>query len=88
MADDIALIFVSEKQKYFFEEGRTRHNQKSDLICPSGTSANRDESILVIPGWTEGPDLRCAIAHRGILGFRVSRYRAPWNDNVWHTGPR
>src|SRR5450756_3214715 len=25
----------------------------------------------VIPGWSEGPDLRCAIAHRGISRFRV-----------------
>src|SRR5258705_3497321 len=25
----------------------------------------------VIPGWSERPDLRCAIAHRGISRFRV-----------------
>jgi hypothetical protein len=25
----------------------------------------------VIPGWSEGPDHRCAIAHRGISRFRV-----------------
>jgi hypothetical protein len=25
----------------------------------------------VIPGWSAGPDLRCAIAHRGISRFRV-----------------
>jgi hypothetical protein len=25
----------------------------------------------VIPGWCEAPDLRCAIAHRGISRFRV-----------------
>src|SRR5665647_1259632 len=24
---------------------------------------------IVIPGWSEGPDLRCAIAHRGISRF-------------------
>jgi len=23
------------------------------------------------PGWSAGPDLRCAIAHRGISRFRV-----------------
>ena len=28
----------------------------------------------VIPGWSEGPDLRCAIAHQGSSRFRV---RAP-----------
>jgi len=27
--------------------------------------------FVVIPGWSEGPDLRCAIAHRGISRFRV-----------------
>src|SRR5258705_4685717 len=32
----------------------------------------------VIPGWSEGPDVRCAIAHRGISRFRV-RF-APRND--------
>jgi hypothetical protein len=61
----------------------------------------------VIPGWSQrvgalrrpmtgsGPDLRCAIAHRGILGFRVrcgACHRAalradplasPRNDGVW-----
>jgi len=25
----------------------------------------------VVPGWSEGPDLGCALAHRGIPGFRV-----------------
>jgi putative endonuclease len=31
----------------------------------------------VIPGWSEGPDLRCAIAHREISRFRVHASRAP-----------
>ena len=39
--------------------GRKRHDRP--------TSAAVIESV--IPGWSEGPDLRCAIAHRGILGF-------------------
>src|ERR1700758_3050105 len=30
----------------------------------------------VIPGWSEGPDLRCAIAHRGISRFRVRSLRS------------
>ena len=30
----------------------------------------------IIPGWSEGPDLRCAIAHRGILRFRVRSLRS------------
>jgi hypothetical protein len=34
----------------------------------------------VIPGWSEGPDLRCAIAHRGISRFRVRVFNAPRND--------
>src|SRR3954447_14681216 len=27
------------------------------------------QALPVIPGWSEGPDLRCAIAHRGISRF-------------------
>src|SRR5713101_10097173 len=37
----------------------------------------------VIPGWSEGPDLRCAIAHRGISRFRVRVFDAPRNDEVY-----
>src|ERR671934_1596157 len=29
----------------------------------------------VIPGWSEGPDLRCAIAHRGISRFSGAQLR-------------
>ncbi len=43
----------------------------------------RSNPDLVIPGWSEGPDLRCAIAHRGILGFRVRRSASPRNDGLW-----
>src|SRR5712692_3710991 len=38
---------------------------------------------FVIPGWSRGPDLRCAIAHRGISRLRgrtepvIGRRRAP-----------
>ena len=35
-ADDIALILVSEKQKYFCESLWTRHNPAHAVICPSG----------------------------------------------------
>src|SRR6266446_9493401 len=47
---------------------------------------------VVIPGWSQrvrttrgpmtssGPDLRCAIAHRGISRFRVRVFDAPGND--------
>jgi len=27
--------------------------------------------LIVIPGWSEGPDLRCTVAHRGISRFRT-----------------
>ncbi len=38
----------------------------------------KDEvASIVIPGWSEGPDLRCAIAHRGISRFRVRAYARP-----------
>ncbi len=36
----------------------------------------------VIPGWSEGPDLRCAIAHRGISRFRVRPSDAPERQPV------
>ena len=36
----------------------------------------------VIPGWSAGPDLRCAIAHRGISRFRVRCFASPRNDGV------
>ena len=35
------------------------------------------EAHAVIPGWSEGPDLRCAIAHRGISRFRVRAMARP-----------
>src|SRR6266436_4056137 len=40
------------------------------------------DSILdsVIPGWSEGPDLRCAIAHRGISRLQVRCFASPRND--------
>src|SRR5260370_42174481 len=40
-----------------------------------------DELGDVIPGWSEGPDLRCAIAHRGISRFRVRVFDGPRNDS-------
>src|SRR5258705_10973111 len=38
------------------------------------------ETEFVIPGWSEGPDLRCAVAHRGISRFRVRCCASPRND--------
>src|SRR6201747_566583 len=35
---------------------------------------------FVIPGWSEGPELRCAIAHRGISRFRFRCFASPRND--------
>jgi hypothetical protein len=35
---------------------------------------------MLIPGWSEGPDLRCATAHRGILRGSVAA-RPPRNDD-------
>ena len=45
----------------------------------SGNQPTRPSRELhpVIPGWSEGPDLRCATAHRGISRFRVRASRAP-----------
>src|SRR5712671_119816 len=52
------------------------------ILAGAGSRCNRDS---VIPGWSEGPDLRCAIAHRGISRFRV-RY-APRNDELNKKAP-
>ena len=43
--------------------------------CPCDEPSNH-----VIPGWCEAPDLRCAIAHRGISRFRVRCFASPRND--------
>src|SRR5260221_13976574 len=49
-----------------------RGNAESYLDLTSLRGAKRrSKSTSVIPGWSEGPDLRCAIAHRGISRFRV-----------------
>src|SRR6266850_1226457 len=49
-------------------------------------------SSTVIPGWSEGPDLRCAIAHRGISRFSdvqshipVRCFASPRNDDGTET---
>src|SRR4029453_13525377 len=36
----------------------------------------------VVPGWSAGPDLRCAIAHRGTSRFRVRCFASPRNDGL------
>src|ERR1700674_4437907 len=43
-------------------------------------ASGKVRSSLVIPGWSEEPDLRCAIAQRGISRFRVHRCAMPRND--------
>src|SRR4030095_14607183 len=47
-----------------------------------------DDVEVVIPGWSEGPDLRCASAHRGISRFRVRCCASPRNDGTKHQGTR
>src|SRR6266702_8563165 len=46
------------------------------------TSCSRrwPDTDSVIPGWSEGPDRRCAIAHRGISRFRARCCASPPND--------
>src|SRR5258707_1272364 len=44
----------------------------------SPTSGRRRDRV--IPGWSAGPDLKCAIAHRGISRFRVRCLASPRND--------
>src|SRR6267142_1935043 len=56
-------------------EGETRW--RSMTIFARKRRSNPDS---VIPGWSAGPDLRCAIAHRGISRFRVRCFASPRND--------
>src|ERR1700756_522423 len=56
------------------------------ISAPSATRAGRAEGPTVIPGWSEGPDLRCAIAHRGISRFRVRCFASPRNDGLFCLG--
>src|SRR5439155_12563927 len=61
-----------------------------DLVPSSGNGKVSGIRIrsnsVVVPGWSEGPDLRCAIAHRGISRFRVRCFASPRNDGVGATG--
>src|SRR3954467_15879061 len=50
----------------------------SALLSQRSLRANRRRnSAFVIPGWSAGPDLRCAIAHRGISRSRVRAKARP-----------
>jgi hypothetical protein len=59
--------------------------------CCSAKARRRSAAFYilpVIPGWSEGPDLRCAMAHRGISRFSdvpshivVRIFDAPRNDH-------
>src|SRR4029077_5241776 len=53
---------------------------------PMINPATTQSIAAVIPAWSEGPDLRCASAHRGISRFRVRCFASPRNDQG--TGPR
>src|SRR5450631_1221129 len=64
-----------------FSNSRHRHCERSEAIHLSPQRKKRMDCFAalamtcnpdaVIPGWSTGPDLRCAIAHRGISRFRV-----------------
>jgi hypothetical protein len=79
--------------------GKTRAKSRGEIakLCPGTAGCLKIESIMaviarsasdeilsvVIPGWSEGPDLRCAIAHRGISRFRARCFASPRNDGFW-----
>ena len=50
---------------------RSRHRRSRCRCDASGHSGvmRSNPTSVVIPGWSEGPDLRCTIAHRGISRF-------------------
>src|SRR6266481_6320071 len=57
-------------------------NACQELEC---RQCERSDPDAVIPGWSAGPDLRCAIAHRGISRFRVRCFASPRNDGYGFT---
>src|SRR6185312_12856393 len=66
-------------------EARAR-DRRADHLSPEGRLDGGVEARLsrlaVILGWSEGPDHRCAIAHRGISRFRVRCFASPRNDGA------
>src|ERR1700682_881059 len=65
------------------------------IFSDGGSWSVRDpDEDAIIPGWPQrvgalrrpmtgsGPDLRCAIAHRGISRFRVRCFASPRNDDL------
>src|SRR5258705_11551609 len=56
---------------------------RSSRTMTARCGVKRSNPPFVIPGWYEGPDLRCAIAHRGISRFRARCFASPRNDGVW-----
>jgi hypothetical protein len=59
----------------FSGKARAHRAARTRMHVPSSPAS-------VIPGWSEGPDLRCAIAHRGISRFRVRCCASPRNDGL------
>jgi hypothetical protein len=61
----------------------TRIARQCRINCLGFNFQRARKPMAVIPGWSAGPDLRCAIAHRGISRFRVRCVASPRNDGVW-----
>jgi hypothetical protein len=65
----------SEGERFLQNSGASRREIAESYFefgVPSLRGAKRRSNPpFVIPGWSEGPDLRCAIAHRGISRFRA-----------------
>src|SRR3954463_11441457 len=63
---------LQRRDRIAFIEG-----QNTPCIIPS----------IVNPGWSEGPDLRSAIAHRGISRFRFRSLRSRPGMTAFNTSP-
>jgi hypothetical protein len=65
--------------------GDAGHNSlgvREDLESVGARDGGERDRDSVIPGWSTGPDLRCAIARRGISRFRVRCFASPRNDGI------
>ena len=82
-APGIPRALVVSRENDLASSGRCQRRGKRTHAHHCSHCAKRERPrASVIPGWSEGPDLRCAIAHRGIWRFRVRCYASPRNDGL------
>jgi len=77
---DLIRASIHLRKKFLLKKMDCRVKPGNDVLTVFAPTVGSLTITAVIPGWSEGPDLRCAIAHRGISRFRVRIFDAPRND--------